>query len=287
MTLKHSTLASKAVKILSKECLVNDIKTTQVFKYFFNQTTDLACILDLAGSFVEISQSLHVHIDDNNTNREITFKDLLISEDRVLFEDLLKSLPQIQEKTLCLRITGDNKNWDSYLWSFTLIEDLILAKASSISETMLAKTNERFSAIANNIPVMLSFFDKGGNFEWVNKKWTSETGWDLESMRGHDMMAEFYPDPKVKKEVLDFMLSGSTDWRDFYLRRRDSSYIHTTWANVLLTTGQRIGIGQNISLRKALEKDLLRVNEELAMALEVSGIGIIEFSAEKKTFRWS
>lgn len=244
----------------------------------------MACILDLDGSILEMNQSLHFQIYGNNASTFKTFKELLLSEDRALFEDLLRSLPQKTQFTLDLRTLSQENQWNSCAWNFVLIEDLILAKTTSISEALLIKSNERFSAIVNNIPVMLSFFDTNGNFEWVNTAWTSELGWDLQSMNGRDMMAEFYPDSNIRNEVFDFMRSGSKEWRDFYIRKKDNTSIHTSWANVCLSTGQKIGIGQNISLRKSLKEDLRRAHEKLTMALDFSGIGIIEFFENEQYF---
>lgn len=47
---------------------------------------------------------------------------------------------------------------------------------------------ERYEAIVNHIPLMVSLFNPKGEFEWVNPGWINELGWDLEAMRDRDMM---------------------------------------------------------------------------------------------------
>jgi PAS domain S-box-containing protein len=136
--------------------------------------------------------------------------------------------------------------------------------------------NERFEAIVNNIPLMVSYFNPQGQFEWINPGWTSELGWDLESMKNVDMMEEFYPDPTYRKEVIEFMMSGATDWRDFLTRKRDGSFINTSWANVRLSNGYSIGIGRNIEESKRLNDDLRDAYDRLTLAMSVGGLGTWE-----------
>lgn len=131
---------------------------------------------------------------------------------------------------------------------------------------------EKFNAIVNHIPVMISLFDENGNFEWVNQEWIDELGWDVESMRGRDMLAEFYPDEKTKKEVLDFMISGQSGWKDCYLRKRDGSFIHTSWANVILSNGKGMGIGQNIDNRIRVQTQLLQTSKKISLGEMASGV---------------
>ncbi|MBN8539816.1 MAG: PAS domain-containing protein [Deltaproteobacteria bacterium] len=135
---------------------------------------------------------------------------------------------------------------------------------------------ERYEAIVNNIPLMVSLFNPNGEFEWVNPDWIKEVGWDLESMKGRDMMKEFCPDPEYRKEVLDFMLSGSPGWNDVLIRKRDGTSIYTSWANVRLSNGYSIGIGRNIDESMRLHSELRDAYERLKMAMSVGGLGTWE-----------
>ncbi len=149
------------------------------------------------------------------------------------------------------------------------------------------KVNERFEVIANNIPIMLSLFNQKGEFEWINPKWLNELGWDIESMRGRDMMAEFYPDAEVRKQVLDFMLSARPGWQDFLTRRRDGSTFYTSWANVKLSSGYFIGIGSNIDERKRLNDELRSAHDKLQLAMKVGGLGTWELNPKTKGIQFS
>lgn len=144
----------------------------------------------------------------------------------------------------------------------------------ALSEKVFA---ERYEAIVNNIPMMVSMFSPNGEFEWVNPGWVQELGWDLAGMKNVDLMSELYPDPGYRREVLEFMMSGTKEWRDFLTRKRDGTFIYTSWANVQLSNGYRIGIGRNIDESKRLHSELRDAYDRLKMAMAVGGLGTWEF----------
>ncbi len=118
------------------------------------------------------------------------------------------------------------------------------------------------STIFHNIPIFMAQFDEQGRFEYVNKHWIDTLGWTVEEMRAHpDIMAEFYPDPEYRHEVLEYMLSLQPGWRDFKTRTRDGTLLDTSWANVRLSKGHTLGIGQVITQRKQLEDARVRAHQ--------------------------
>lgn len=136
---------------------------------------------------------------------------------------------------------------------------------------------ERFQAIANNIPIMLSLFNEKGEFVWCNPSWVTELGWGLEDMQGRDVLGEFYPDPEVRKSALEFMLTPDAGWKDFLTRKRDGSSIYTSWANVRLSDGYSVGIGRNVDASYRLNQDLRSTHDKLRLAMEVGGLGTWEY----------
>lgn len=144
--------------------------------------------------------------------------------------------------------------------AFGTIEDITEKKKQSEASTVLAET---FHAIVHNIPIMISFFNEKGEFEWVNPAWVDTLGWDLGSMIGKDVLAEFYPLKEDRDEVLKFMLGPNGTWKDFYTTTRFGKTIPSSWTNIRLSNGKSIGIGQNIEDRKKLEQQLSHANEEL------------------------
>lgn len=130
------------------------------------------------------------------------------------------------------------------------------------AQARLAQREEMLSTIFNHIPVMLAQFDEHGQFEFVNQHWVDVLGWTSAEMRRHgDILSEFYPDPHDKQEALDFMTSGVSDWKDFKTHTRDGRVVDTSWANVELSSGRKLGIGQVITHRVELENQRIYANQ--------------------------
>ncbi len=121
-------------------------------------------------------------------------------------------------------------------------------------EKVLTLEKEKFETIVHNIPIMLSFYNERGEFQWCNKEWEEKLEWKAKEMHGKDILAEFYPDPKEKQRVLEFMLSGKHDWQEFLTKKKSGEYFPTIWANVKLSSGASIGIGRDISQEKEQER---------------------------------
>ncbi|MEG4282035.1 PAS domain S-box protein [Microcoleus sp. A006_D1] len=131
------------------------------------------------------------------------------------------------------------------------------------AESALKQQNEVLQTIFDNVPVMLTFLDSQGEINLVNRHWEQVLGWSFEETKNRDMLAEFYPQPEYRQEVLDFIQAATQKWGDFQTKVRDGRIIDTTWANVRLSDGRSIGIGQDITQRKRAEAELKQLNETL------------------------
>jgi PAS domain S-box-containing protein len=131
------------------------------------------------------------------------------------------------------------------------------------AEESLKQQNEVLQTIFNNVPVMLVFLNSQGELSWVNRHWEEVLGWTFAESKNHDMLAEFYPQPEYRQQVLDFVQAATQKWGDFKIKVRDGRILDTTWANVRLSDGRLIGIGQDISDRKRTEAELKQLNETL------------------------
>jgi PAS domain S-box-containing protein len=114
---------------------------------------------------------------------------------------------------------------------------------------------EQMEAILDNIPVMIDIFDTSNRLVWGNRFWEKTLGWSLaEAQDCPDILAEFYPDPAIRQAVQQDILLGDPHWRDSDMCARDGRLVSASWAEVHLSDGTNIGIGQDVTERKQAER---------------------------------
>jgi len=132
-------------------------------------------------------------------------------------------------------------------------------------EDELTRQKEILKKIFDQIPVMIGFLGANGRLEMANREWERILGWTLEEIQKQDLdiFAECYPDAEYRRMVLNFVAESSGEWGDFKTRVRDGRVLDTTFANVHLSDGTSIGIGQDITDRKRAEERLRATSEQL------------------------
>ena len=92
--------------------------------------------------------------------------------------------------------------------------------------------------------------------------------------QGVDILAETYPDPERRREVLAFMEHADRDWGDFKPRTRDGKVIDTSWTRFKLSDGSRLGIGVDITERKRAEEALAESEARFAKLFQASPVAL-------------
>lgn len=119
----------------------------------------------------------------------------------------------------------------------------------------LERQREVLQKIFDHIPVLIALFGQDLKVEIVNQSWVDTLGWTAEDMNAHpDILSAFYPDPDYRQAAIEYMAQAKAGWRDWQTVAKDGRVIEIAWANVQLSDGRRIGIGQEISGRIELEK---------------------------------
>ncbi len=131
------------------------------------------------------------------------------------------------------------------------------------AEESLKQQKELLQTIFDNVPVMIAFLGNSGEISWVNRHWEQVLGWSFAEIKDRDMLAEFYPQPEYRQQVLEFIQAATENWCDFKTKIIDGRIIDTSWANIRLSDGRCIGIGQDITDRKRAEAELKELNETL------------------------
>ncbi len=128
------------------------------------------------------------------------------------------------------------------------------------------RTSEaRFRAIFEHAPLMMNAFDEDGRCILWNKECEKVFGWTTEEINAHeDPLSLFYPDPKVRDEVVKSVTSNPDGtFREWHPLTKDGEERVTLWANFQLPDGAVISLGQDITERKEVEKALQEANERL------------------------
>ena len=147
--------------------------------------------------------------------------------------------------------------------SIVVNEDITAQRAA---QKTLVEQKELLQVILDNIPVMVALFDRETRIAYGNRQWEKTLGWTVEEAREVDIVAELYASSEDRRKVLKFIAGASGEWEQFRTRVRDGRVLDTAWANIALSDGSNIGIGQDITERKRLE-------EQLAQAQKMEAVG--------------
>jgi PAS domain S-box-containing protein len=125
------------------------------------------------------------------------------------------------------------------------------------AEQALDRERELLQTIIDTIPAMISMFEPSSRVLRLNREFTRVTGWTPAEAQSMDFMAACYPDPAYRATVRAHMEAPDPGWMDIEMTTRDGHTVQTSWSNVRLSDGSRIGIGLDISDRKAREAELV------------------------------
>ena len=138
------------------------------------------------------------------------------------------------------------------------------------SELAVRQEAERFQTIIDNIPVMVATHDGRGRVHHFNHEFGRVMGWTLDELARVDLMEECYPDPDTRKNVVEHMGSPNSGWRLFKTRIKGGRILDTLWANVQLSDGSYLGIGQDVTEQQELEAQL-RQSQKMEAIGRLSG----------------
>jgi len=137
-------------------------------------------------------------------------------------------------------------------------------------EHHVIRQKEMLQTILDIIPAMIVYFDPEQKMAYGNHAWEAISGWTLTEMQERDLLEEFYPDPEYRHSVSEFISRAEGVWQNFHVRVRDGRVIETRWANVKLSDGTNIGIGQDITDQKKLEEKI-QLNQKLEVVGRLAG----------------
>jgi PAS domain S-box-containing protein len=146
------------------------------------------------------------------------------------------------------------------------------------AEEDLKRQTEILQTIFDHIPLVICLTDSTAGIKMVNRQWHEMLGWTMEEARNRNILAEFYPDPADRQRVLEFIGQASGKWADFKVRVRDGRILDISWANIRLSDGMSIGIGQDVTDRKRQEQ----AREAYASRLQALSRRLVEVQEQER-----
>ncbi len=137
-------------------------------------------------------------------------------------------------------------------------------EALRASDAALRHERELLRTIIDAIPVMITMYEPDTKVLRLNREFERVVGWSSTEAAGVSLMDACYPDPAWRERVRRHMEASPAGWMDVPMRTRDGRDLEASWANLPLSDGTQIGIGIDITERKAGEAALAAARDELA-----------------------
>lgn len=122
------------------------------------------------------------------------------------------------------------------------------------TENDLLHERELLQKIINRIPVMITVYNPNKENFYINNEFERVLGWTNDDTIESNLMEKCYPDPKYRQKVTKFMDSLKDGWADLMVTDKTGIQIETSWSNIQLPDGTRVGIGLDMRERKELER---------------------------------
>src|SRR5437879_3099797 len=125
------------------------------------------------------------------------------------------------------------------------------------AEQALDHERELLQTIIDTIPAMITMFTPDTSVLRLNREFERVTGWTAAEAQRVDFMAACYPDSEYRAMVRRHMEAPEPGWLDLDMTTKGGGVVQTSWSNVRLSDGSRVGIGVDITERKAHEAELV------------------------------
>ncbi|MGL5061168.1 MAG: PAS domain S-box protein [Microcoleus sp.] len=166
----------------------------------------------------------------------------------------------------------------------------VLAIARDNTESQYATSRfgsqqELWQTIFDCLPVMVAIYSSTDRLQSINREWERVMGWSLAEAVEIDLLAECYPDLTDRQTVAETIARSDGTWHEFTTQVRNGSIADISWANIRLSDGTRIEIGQNLIERKQAETALRASEERFRATFEQAAVGMVTFLPNGRFFR--
>ena len=129
-------------------------------------------------------------------------------------------------------------------------------------DRLVRRQREILRVFFNQIPVLVGIFGADGRAKATNREWKRVIGWDR-SLTVDQLLDHFYPDPAERQQALEYLQAAPPGWRDFRCQVKSGETRDLSWANMVLSSGDRIGVALDVTEQRQAEEASRRAKDEL------------------------
>jgi len=130
------------------------------------------------------------------------------------------------------------------------------------AERQVRKQREILKKFFNRIPMLVGMFDANGKTKLLNHEWKRVMGWASELSRS-EKLAACFPNLSDREEAIRYIREAPPGWQEFRVQMDAGAVLNMAWANIVLSDGNRIAIGQDVTEQRQNEEALRRNKAEL------------------------
>jgi PAS domain S-box-containing protein len=166
---------------------------------------------------------------------------------------------RLDGRRIYVEVTGTSCVYDGHQSVQVIFRDVTRRRRI---ERLVRRQREMLRVFFKQIPVLVGIFGADGRAKATNREWKRVIGYDRE-LTVDQLLDRFYPDPADRREALDYLRAAPSGWRDFRCRVQDGGTRDLSWANMVLTSGDRIGVALDVTEQRQAEEALRRAKSEL------------------------
>jgi PAS domain S-box-containing protein len=133
-------------------------------------------------------------------------------------------------------------------------------------DNQVRRAQEILPSLFDRLPVAIVIMDKEGQIQYANRHCEALFGWSLQELREPDVWHLMYTEPEPRVQVETWAKEPASEIVEVRTQTKSGGAVVVRWAGVKLADGSSIGIGIDISERRASE-EALRASEARARSL--------------------
>ncbi len=166
---------------------------------------------------------------------------------------------RLDGRRLYVEVTGTSCVYDGQPSVQVLFRDVSRRRRI---DRLVRRQREILRVFFNQIPVLVGIFGAEGRVKATNHEWKRVIGYER-NLTVDQLLDKFYPDPVERRQAVEYLQAAPAGWRDFRCLVQDGGIRDLSWANMVLSSGDRIGMALDVTEQRQAEEALRQAKVEL------------------------